>query len=149
MDDDARDAAIVAATVDLGHRLGLRVVGEGVATPASWEALAPHGCDEAQGDLLSRPLALEHLGPWLAARRARRRAERRESEDLRAPGRDVAAEGGGRAREAAGRALLDAPGGGEVAAARAAEVRRAQRGGVEHEVGLVAGRARSRPPASR
>jgi EAL domain-containing protein (putative c-di-GMP-specific phosphodiesterase class I) len=74
MDDHARDAAIVGATVDLGHRLGLRVVGEGVASVASWEALVTHGCDEAQGDLLSRPLPLEHLGPWLAARRAGMRA---------------------------------------------------------------------------
>ncbi|HYI19769.1 MAG TPA: bifunctional diguanylate cyclase/phosphodiesterase [Solirubrobacteraceae bacterium] len=74
MDTHGRDAAIVAATVDLGHRLGLRVVGEGVASPASWEALSSHGCDEAQGDLLSRPLPVERLGPWLAARRARLRA---------------------------------------------------------------------------
>jgi EAL domain-containing protein (putative c-di-GMP-specific phosphodiesterase class I) len=74
MDDHPRDAAIVAATVDLGHRLGLRVVGEGVASAASWDALAAQGCDEAQGDLLSTPLPFEHLGPWLAARRAGMRA---------------------------------------------------------------------------
>jgi diguanylate cyclase (GGDEF)-like protein len=74
MDDHPRDAAIVAATVDLGHRLGLRVVGEGVASAASWDALAAQGCDEAQGDLLSTPLPFEQLGPWLAARRARMRA---------------------------------------------------------------------------
>ena len=70
MAGDARDLAIVAATIDLGHRLGLRVVGEGVATRASWEALAAHGCDAAQGDLLSRPLPAEELRAWLAARSA-------------------------------------------------------------------------------
>ena len=71
---DSRDLAIVAATVDLGHRLGLRVVGEGVATAAAWEALAAHGCDEAQGDLLSRPLPAHQLRAWLAARRTETRA---------------------------------------------------------------------------
>ena len=65
MAGDARDLAIVAATVDLGHRLGLRVVGEGVATQATWEILAAHGCDEAQGDLLSRPLPAAELRAWL------------------------------------------------------------------------------------
>jgi diguanylate cyclase (GGDEF)-like protein len=70
MAGDVRDLAIVAATVDLGHRLGLRVVGEGVATRAAWEALAAHGCDEAQGDLLSRPLPAAELCAWLAARPA-------------------------------------------------------------------------------
>ncbi|MET0818443.1 MAG: GGDEF domain-containing phosphodiesterase, partial [Solirubrobacteraceae bacterium] len=75
MAGDARDLAIVAATVDLGHRLGLRVVGEGVATRAAWAALVAHGCDEAQGDLLSRPLPAAELRAWLAAREipARRR----------------------------------------------------------------------------
>jgi diguanylate cyclase (GGDEF)-like protein len=75
MAGDARDLAIVAATVDLGHRLGLRVVGEGVATRATWTALVAHGCDEAQGDLLSRPLPAAELRDWLAAREtpARRR----------------------------------------------------------------------------
>jgi len=68
MAGDARDLAIVAAIVDLGHRLGLRVVGEGVATQASWDALAAYGCDEAQGDLLSRPLPAAELRAWLAAR---------------------------------------------------------------------------------
>jgi diguanylate cyclase (GGDEF)-like protein len=70
MADDARDSAIVGATVDLGHRLGLRVVGEGVATGEAWDALAAFGCDEAQGDLLSRPLPAEELLPWLAAHAA-------------------------------------------------------------------------------
>ena len=70
MADDARDSAIVAATVDLGHRLGLRVVAEGVATGAAWDALAAFGCDEAQGDLLSRPLPPDELRGWLVAHAA-------------------------------------------------------------------------------
>jgi diguanylate cyclase (GGDEF)-like protein len=73
MSDSARDLAIVAGTIDLGHRLGLRVVGEGAATPEVWDALTTHGCDEAQGELLSSPLPMADLRVWLGER-ARARA---------------------------------------------------------------------------
>ena len=53
--DDERDAAIVHATVDLGRRLGMRVVAEGVETPEAWDALAGLHCDEAQGFFLGPP----------------------------------------------------------------------------------------------
>jgi diguanylate cyclase (GGDEF)-like protein len=62
------DLAIVRSTVDLGHRLGLHVVAEGVATPAAWDLLAEYGCDEAQGDLLARPMPAGELAAWLARR---------------------------------------------------------------------------------
>lgn len=52
MADDPRDRAIVGATVDLGHRLGLRVVAEGVETAAIHTHLAAMGCDAVQGFLL-------------------------------------------------------------------------------------------------
>jgi diguanylate cyclase (GGDEF)-like protein len=68
MSDSARDLAIVAGTIDLGHRLGLRVVGEGAATPEVWDALTAHGCDEAQGELLSSPLPIAELRAWLGER---------------------------------------------------------------------------------
>ncbi len=48
------DLAIVRATVDLGHGLGLRVVAEGVEDAATLVMLASLGCDAAQG---------YHLGP--------------------------------------------------------------------------------------
>jgi diguanylate cyclase (GGDEF)-like protein len=62
---DDRDAAIVHATVDLGRRLGLRVVAEGVATPEAWDALAGLHCDEAQGFYLGRPMTASALAGWL------------------------------------------------------------------------------------
>jgi diguanylate cyclase (GGDEF)-like protein len=68
MERDPRDAAIVRTTIDLGRRLGLRVVGEGVESAAAWEALAAAGCDEAQGTFLSPPLPMEGLRTWLGAR---------------------------------------------------------------------------------
>jgi diguanylate cyclase (GGDEF)-like protein len=60
-------AAIVRSIVDLGHNLELRVVGEGVETSASLDALCATSCDVAQGYLLARPMAARKLGEWLAS----------------------------------------------------------------------------------
>ena len=54
MHDDANDAMIVRATVDLGRNLGLRVVAEGVEDLATFDRLADFGCDEAQGYYISQ-----------------------------------------------------------------------------------------------
>ena len=59
------DLAIVRSTVDLAHRLGLRVVAEGAATHEAWSLLADCGCDEAQGYLLARPMPATELAAWL------------------------------------------------------------------------------------
>lgn len=53
---DDNDAAIVRATIDLAHNLGLKVVAEGVETVGHLERLNSFGCDMAQGYYLSRPL---------------------------------------------------------------------------------------------
>ena len=58
-------AAIVRSIVDLGHNLGLRVVGEGVETQEIWDILRASGCDSAQGYLLARPMPVEKLAGWL------------------------------------------------------------------------------------
>jgi diguanylate cyclase (GGDEF)-like protein len=58
--------AIVRSIVDLGHNLGLRVVGEGVETEAALIALRTTGCDLAQGYLMARPMPLAALDGWLA-----------------------------------------------------------------------------------
>ncbi|WP_292286116.1 EAL domain-containing protein [Marivita sp.] len=56
----ARDAAIVSATIKLASELGLRVVAEGVerASQASW--LRTNGCQIIQGFLYGRPAARRH-----------------------------------------------------------------------------------------
>jgi diguanylate cyclase (GGDEF)-like protein len=54
--EDDNDAAIVRATIDLAHNLGLKVVAEGVETAGHLEKLNSFGCDMAQGYYLSRPL---------------------------------------------------------------------------------------------
>jgi diguanylate cyclase (GGDEF)-like protein len=65
---DERDQAIVHATVELGRRLGMRVVAEGVETVETWDALAGLSCDEAQGFYLGRAMPADALAPWLGAR---------------------------------------------------------------------------------
>ncbi|WP_051684391.1 bifunctional diguanylate cyclase/phosphodiesterase [Blastococcus sp. URHD0036] len=63
---DARTEAIVASTVELAHRLGLRVVAEGVEDECTLARLSALGCDESQGFLHSPPLAAAELEAWLA-----------------------------------------------------------------------------------
>jgi diguanylate cyclase (GGDEF)-like protein len=65
METSSSDAAIVAATVDLAHSLGLRAVAEGVESDEVWRRLAALGCDIAQGFHVSRPLPARDLAPLL------------------------------------------------------------------------------------
>jgi diguanylate cyclase (GGDEF)-like protein len=55
---------ITQAIIALSHSLGLRVVAEGVETDAQFNFLKKHGCDEAQGYLISRPLDAAQLRTW-------------------------------------------------------------------------------------
>jgi len=55
------DEIIVQATIDLGHRFGVKVVAEGIETPQCWEQLRALGCDMAQGYLISKPLPADQM----------------------------------------------------------------------------------------
>ncbi|WP_299038383.1 bifunctional diguanylate cyclase/phosphodiesterase [uncultured Pseudokineococcus sp.] len=68
--EEGRTAAIVRTTVDLAHRLGMRLVAEGVEDEATLRALHELGCDETQGYLHSRPLGVEAFTRWLDERAA-------------------------------------------------------------------------------
>lgn len=59
------DHIIVASIIELGHKLGLKVVAEGVETSSSWKVLANLHCDLAQGYFLSRPMPAEDVVPWV------------------------------------------------------------------------------------
>ena len=48
---DRHDAAIVSATIEMAHRMGMGVTAEGVETSAQAEFLIDHGCDLLQGFL--------------------------------------------------------------------------------------------------
>jgi len=64
--DEERDAIIASSTIDLGRRLGMRVVAEGVENVATLDGLRAMGCHTVQGYLLSRPLPAERITSWLA-----------------------------------------------------------------------------------
>jgi predicted signal transduction protein with EAL and GGDEF domain len=61
MVDSPEVGAIVRATVDLAHRLGLRVIAEGVETAEQRAALAALGCTGAQGCFFHPPLPPERV----------------------------------------------------------------------------------------
>jgi EAL domain-containing protein (putative c-di-GMP-specific phosphodiesterase class I) len=62
-----REARImVEALVDLAHKLNLTTCAEGVEHPEALEFLYRVGCDEAQGYLISRPVAAQHVGAVLS-----------------------------------------------------------------------------------
>lgn len=62
IEDDARSAALVESVIDLGRRLSIDVVAEGVETPGQLAALRGLGCQYLQGFLLGRPTPPEQLG---------------------------------------------------------------------------------------
>jgi EAL domain-containing protein (putative c-di-GMP-specific phosphodiesterase class I) len=63
------NAAIVYAVIDLSHRLGLKVVAEGVETADALKLLANAGCDAAQGYFISRPIGGDKIPAWVEANR--------------------------------------------------------------------------------
>ena len=62
------DAAIVRSLIELGHRLGIRMIAEGVESQAQLAALRRLGCDAVQGHVVGHPLAPGEIARWLAER---------------------------------------------------------------------------------
>ena len=65
MSTDIDDASIVRSTIELGHKLGMKVIAEGVESLEAWELLASGGCDIAQGYYMSRPIPADRVLAWL------------------------------------------------------------------------------------
>ena len=63
-DSDA-STAIVAAAIELSHRLGLAVVAEGVETEAQYACLEALGCDLIQGYVISPPVTASSLASMM------------------------------------------------------------------------------------
>ena len=58
---------ICIATIELARNLGLRTIVEGAETVEQLEVFQTIGCDEAQGYIFSKPLAVNELERWILA----------------------------------------------------------------------------------
>ncbi|WP_296184598.1 putative bifunctional diguanylate cyclase/phosphodiesterase [Pseudomonas sp. UBA1879] len=65
MEQREENRKLVHAMINLAHNLSLEVVAEGVETPEQLTLLRSFGCDQAQGYLISHPLALSELLDYL------------------------------------------------------------------------------------
>jgi len=70
----ANRRAILVSSLDMGRRLGITTVAEGVETVTDWRLLSELGYDVAQGYLIARPMPADELVAWTRANRARLRA---------------------------------------------------------------------------
>ena len=62
---------ILRSAVEMGRRLDITTVAEGVETMEQLQLLRSMGCDEIQGFLFARPMPAGDLLPWLATNDAR------------------------------------------------------------------------------
>jgi diguanylate cyclase (GGDEF)-like protein/PAS domain S-box-containing protein len=61
----AGESRLAAALIAMAHRLKVGIVAEGVETAEQLAFLRQHGCDEAQGYHLGRPMSAEQFGALL------------------------------------------------------------------------------------
>jgi EAL domain-containing protein (putative c-di-GMP-specific phosphodiesterase class I)/FixJ family two-component response regulator len=64
---------VLKGALELGQRLGVATVAEGVETLEDWALLRELGCDMAQGYLLARPMPADDLIGWMRQDRRRLR----------------------------------------------------------------------------
>jgi diguanylate cyclase (GGDEF)-like protein/PAS domain S-box-containing protein len=58
---NSTDEAITSAIISMGNSLNLKVIAEGVETEGQFEMLKEKHCDEMQGYLFSKPVAVENV----------------------------------------------------------------------------------------
>jgi diguanylate cyclase (GGDEF)-like protein len=76
MQHDAKDAAIVASTIDLARNLKLLAVAEGIEDTEAVSELLRMGCTLGQGYAFAKPLPLDELIAWATTERERARPDR-------------------------------------------------------------------------
>jgi diguanylate cyclase (GGDEF)-like protein len=80
LEKNRNDEAITQAIIALSHSLGLRCIAEGVETAAQFNFLRAHGCEEAQGYLIARPLPEAQLRSWWRVQEERRHGRDRQAD---------------------------------------------------------------------
>jgi len=65
LDPDAQ--ALLRTIVDLGHSLNMQVTAEGIEREPERDLLKALGCDQEQGYLIARPMALADAKAYVAA----------------------------------------------------------------------------------
>jgi len=80
LEKNRNDEAITQAIIALSHSLGLRCIAEGVETAAQFNFLRSHGCEEAQGYLIARPLPEAQLRSWWHTQEERRHGRDRQAD---------------------------------------------------------------------
>ena len=80
LEKNRNDEAITLAIIALSHSLGLRCIAEGVETAAQFNFLRTHGCEEAQGYLIARPLPEAQLRSWWRTQEERRHGRDRQAD---------------------------------------------------------------------
>ena len=66
MNTNSTDEMIIRSTIDLGKKLGLKVIAEGVEEESEWEKLSQIGCDMIQGYYVCRPVPANDFVSWLS-----------------------------------------------------------------------------------
>ncbi|GAB3677178.1 putative bifunctional diguanylate cyclase/phosphodiesterase [Angustibacter aerolatus] len=74
LDRSPDDDAVVTAIIDLGHRLGLTIVAEGVESLAAAERLHELRCDDLQGFWFAKPMVADEVLSWASEHAANARA---------------------------------------------------------------------------
>jgi diguanylate cyclase (GGDEF)-like protein len=80
LEKNRNDEAITQAIIALSHSLGLRCIAEGVETAAQFNFLRAHGCEEAQGYLIARPMPEAQLRSWWRTQEERRHGRDRQAD---------------------------------------------------------------------
>jgi EAL domain-containing protein (putative c-di-GMP-specific phosphodiesterase class I) len=71
IESDTAGRAITEAIIVLGRTLGLEIVAEGIESEPALNYLREHGCHQAQGYFICKPLSNNDLASWVQTRSVR------------------------------------------------------------------------------